>query len=124
MNIIKQRFNNDCVIACVAMIAGVTYDEVFFRAVERGFVPDNGEGLQIWQTLEHMGFDCDWCDGGHGLFEPVARIVSVYSQTRDDLLHAVVVKAGHVFDPQGAFPYGIKYVMDNVTHTFFDFEPL
>jgi len=111
MQLIYQRFNNDCVISTVAMMLGLSYDDVFFPQVEAGFVPDNDTGLNVIDVMRRIGYEAEWCEGGDRLMQDDPIIVLVDSHIEPGEFHAVFVLKGVIYDPN---PFGCSYDFEYV----------
>lgn len=100
MRAIHQRYDNDCGVAAVAMVTGLYYGTVLNAAIEIGFVPDNGIGLDVCELLDRLGFSSRYSESSYGLEHCEPRIAIIKLDDRDGGgVHALVVERGVVYDP-------------------------
>lgn len=107
-SLIRQRFDNDCTLCCIAMATGLSWEVVFSAAlwVRLGYRPVKGtySALAVCTALGHeaksyvnpFGLDADgiraWVWGRRA-------ILSVPSLNGHDGWHDVYWDGAHVFDP-------------------------
>ena len=118
MALIPQRFNNDCVISSVAMMLGLSYDDVFFPQVEAGFVADNDIGLTVPEVLERVGHGVEWSDRDELHYINGGLIAVIECESSPGEHHAVYIVDGELYDPGIADPYDLSYVLEHVVQIF------
>jgi|SRR3989338_2155404 len=95
-----QRYKSDCGVACVAMIAGVSYEQAFeafcFSEEAKKFYTSRG---QLIEALEELGFTMHWKMFRSWEEVPGCAIVPVNHRCNRKNFHWVVYDGKAVFDP-------------------------
>ena len=109
MKIINQRTSNDCVVCCVAMVAGVSYDEAKKAFNDNAPYSFMQEGI----ALVRLGLFSDHRDP-YIMRSGRLYLVTVPSLNLPGVNHRIVIDAGdkyEVYDPNNGVP-GKKFYKD------------
>lgn len=123
MRRVYQRYNNDCVVAAVAMATGLSYRAVLTMAKAGGFHPGNeGEGIVVPYLLDDLGFDyleeTESFDVHYSeQQEPEIYVVPANDGSPD--FHSVIIFKGRCYDPSLCNPVSVSYTVHNATHRYY-----
>lgn len=98
MKRIQQRLDNDCALACAAMVLDWTYDQVAAAVDDQGLELHPEEGVSVTMVLRACGYDATCCEGFY-LPDDKPVILILPSASDPAYNHAVVCFNAKLFDP-------------------------
>lgn len=96
MRLVKMRYRDDCAVASVATLTGLSHHEVLSAAKKLGYKPNSGEGANLIPILIELGFGVR---GSRKVPFNKTFIANVESVNVRNGRHAIVVRGGKVYDP-------------------------
>jgi len=117
--LVKQKTWDDCSVASIAMVTGLGYEAVHEAAKEAGYVRGSGEGVSIGDVICNLDWDMEWAAG---FIDHELALLSVASLKFADRQHAVVLKAGKIFDPSKGEHVTYEHCVETCSYTYFRFK--
>lgn len=101
IELVQQRWGNDCVVAALAMALGRSYEDVFAAVRSRViWSPGDGPGVPVLEAVEACGVRAGIAQGWPEETVPTSpSLIVVASQITDGGRHAVVFADGKIYDP-------------------------
>ena len=116
IKLVEARSTNDCGICAVAMVAGLTWDEVYDAAEECGFILGSDEGSNIGEISMKLNLDFEWIESFNDIGP---SIISIDSLTPSFTRHAVVYNKGRIFDCSPGEKASLDHVKKTAHYTYF-----
>lgn len=116
MHLIKQKYPDDCTVACVAMLTDLDYDIVLKAAIETGYIPNSGTGGVVGLVMLELEKDCEW---RKGLTLDRPCIVSVDSLNNAGGGHVVCIDENdNIFDPSNKKIVDIMHIKKTCSYSY------
>lgn len=120
LDLVKQRYSDDCCVAACAMGTDISYSLVLAKAKENGYEPDSDVGIPIDDMLSWLGFTCQISPGFYCPDPKRITLLCIQVRNSEDY-HAVMLHRSRIYDPVGLLlGVNLKYCVSNTIYSYWD----